>query len=109
MDEDYSEKPSNERAQQDIAVMRKRERLQAFIEKCSKSRDTTKFKFMEGRDCPICLGIFKDDDDVIQLRCHKFHIYHEACLNEMLTFTEVESKCLMCRIPILMHTYDTNS
>jgi len=38
----------------------------------------------EARDCPICLEAFKEDSEVVQLKCSKFHIYHHKCLNDYL-------------------------
>ncbi len=62
---------------------------------------------MEGRDCPISLEPFEPYDDVIQLRCNKFHVYREEWLNQMLQFTEIERKCLICRACILDHDFIT--
>lgn len=62
---------------------------------------------MEGRDCPICVTPFKDDDVIIQLRGHQFNIYKEKCIKEMLSFTEIERKCLISRQCILDSYEDT--
>ena len=93
----------------------KRERLEEFMHKCQKQKSVKEtngkrtmfpFKFLEGIDCPVCMVAFEQTDVVIQLRCHKFHLYHETCLNELLSFSEVEHKCLMCRNCIYNHEFE---
>ena len=103
--EDYSSRPAGYEVGADSGLISKREKLIQFVERSSKTRETHKFKFLEGRDCPICLAPFKNEDTIIQLRCHKFHVYHETCLNEMLSYSEIEAKCLMCRTCILNHEF----
>jgi hypothetical protein len=44
-----------------------------------------KFSFsnLTGRDgevCSICLSDYEDKDDVVQLKCSKYHIFHYDCI-----------------------------
>eukprot|EP00347_Sterkiella_histriomuscorum_P003238 403365058 len=54
--------------------------------------------FGESRDCPVCLSAFNADDQIIQLKCHKSHIFHQECLE--LWIQKGNLKCPMCRVEI---------
>lgn len=62
------------------------------------------FILQEARDCPICLESFTRDDEVFQLKCSKFHLFHAHCLEGYLTAPGLPSgedkKCPVCRRPI---------
>jgi len=34
----------------------------------------------EGRECMICLATFQKNEEVMQLKCHKYHVFHAECL-----------------------------
>ena len=38
----------------------------------------------EAIECAICLAEYEDESQVIQLTCHKNHIYHRDCLRQFL-------------------------
>ena len=42
--------------------------------------------------CPICLGIFKKDEEVTKLRCE--HYYHWGCIKHWL---KIQPTCPLCR------------
>jgi hypothetical protein len=50
-------------------------------------------------ECSICLETFKNEDEVIQLPCSKFHVFHQQCLKEMLNVQEGKN-CPLCRQPV---------
>ena len=31
-------------------------------------------------DCPICLESFNENSNIVQLKCSKYHIFHEHCI-----------------------------
>ncbi|CDW73803.1 ring finger protein 126 [Stylonychia lemnae] len=51
--------------------------------------------FEEGRDCPVCLSSFQASETVIELKCSKFHIFHENCLKSWLK--SGKDTCPICR------------
>ena len=55
--------------------------------------------FQAGRDCPICLAPYEDDDDIWQLTCSKGHVFHRDCLGDYLDSTR-KHECPMCRAAI---------
>ena len=50
-------------------------------------------------DCSICLESFENSNEVIQLQCSKFHIFHSECLIQLLN-SSVIKKCPLCRQPL---------
>lgn len=40
--------------------------------------------FKETTECAICLDIFKQTNDIVQLKCSKYHIFHRNCLEKMV-------------------------
>ena len=50
--------------------------------------------------CSICLNEFKEGDDVVQLKCSKYHIFHYDCIKPIQTGPARDRKCPMCRKPI---------
>lgn len=40
------------------------------------------FYFKEGRECAICLSVFQHDEQVIQLKCNRTHVYHLDCIEQ---------------------------
>ena len=60
--------------------------------------DSLKFSDHE-LDCSICLEKFENSNEVIQLACSKYHIFHARCLEQMMT-SEAEKVCPLCRQPI---------
>ena len=35
-------------------------------------------------ECPICMKVFEENENVVQLQCHKTHIFHDDCLEKWL-------------------------
>ena len=60
--------------------------------------DSLKFSDHES-DCSICLEKFENSNEVIQLACSKYHIFHAGCLKQMMT-SEADKICPLCRHPI---------
>lgn len=59
--------------------------------------------FQEAIDCSICYETFKNDQQIIQLQCHKFHIFHFDCLQTYLMHPEPEEKvCPLCRLTLVV-------
>ena len=55
-------------------------------------------------ECPICFDKFDEIDNVIQLRCSQFHIYHYQCMESMLKSNRgMRRNCALCRTPILIN------
>lgn len=49
-------------------------------------------------DCSICLGGYTEKDQVVQLKCSKFHIFHYDCIKGYIDhIDENEKKCPLCR------------
>ena len=51
-------------------------------------------------ECPICLEDYEDQHSVIQLKCHKNHIYHRDCLKKYLDNTRYNigrPTCPICK------------
>lgn len=52
-------------------------------------------------DCPICLVDYTEDDIVIQLKCHKNHLFHRDCfenfMNNVLKDGVGSPKCPLCQ------------
>ena len=36
------------------------------------------------KECPICMDEYENSSFVVQLKCHKNHIYHHTCLEKFL-------------------------
>ena len=64
---------------------------QIFRHKNSSSNDT---------ECVVCLDNFNDGDEIVMLKCHDSHIYHEKC---MLEWIERSQLCPICRKEIEFH------
>lgn len=60
----------------------------------------------EARDCPICLLEFKETDQVVQLKCNEYHVFHYRCMNDYLSYKgpaesdPIIKKCPLCRSKI---------
>lgn len=54
--------------------------------------------FRESTECVICLSAFNQNDEIIQLKCSKYHIFHYECFKRHLT-SQLESNqlCPLCR------------
>ena len=35
-------------------------------------------------ECPICIGEFHEQERIIQLKCHRNHVYHHDCFEELV-------------------------
>ena len=63
----------------------------------------SKFMLSEARDCPICFEQFKDDCEVVQLKCNDLHIFHSSCLEKYLNYEDESvpiaqaKQCPLCR------------
>jgi len=55
------------------------------------------FMLREARDCPICMESFRPEDQVVQLKCSKYHIFHSNCFQSYLNAPGVSKKCPLCR------------
>lgn len=64
--------------------------------------------FKEATECAICLDNFKTSNEIVQLKCSKYHIFHRSCLENLLNnqgvgdrsprmFNESSNKCPLCR------------
>lgn len=57
----------------------------------------------EAKDCPLCFEQFKQDSNVVQLKCNKHHLFHHKCMEEYLKYEDdnqpiiVTKKCPLCR------------
>ena len=52
----------------------------------------------EGEVCSICLDDYKETDQVVQLKCSKYHIFHYDCIKEMINSNDSSiRKCPFCR------------
>ena len=64
--------------------------------------------FREATECSICLENFENQDasgqdvEVVQLKCSKYHIFHDQCLKEFMNHAgnSHNKKCPLCRKPI---------
>lgn len=45
--------------------------------------------------CSICLVHFKEDDQILQLRCHNSHIFHKDCISEWVR--QSHAQCPLCK------------
>lgn len=58
---------------------------------------------MRDTTCSICTMEFEPPCEIMQLGCHKKHIYHSDCLDDWIQTNERANKvpfCPMCRVPI---------
>lgn len=55
-------------------------------------------KILEGTECPICCGEFKEGENVARLECDCKYYYHFGCVNEWI---EKRNQCLLCRKRVL--------
>ena len=55
-------------------------------------------KVIEVMECPICMCDFEAEDKVKGLKCSKYHVYHEKCLQDLLS--SGDGNCALCRVPI---------
>ncbi|CAN4101067.1 unnamed protein product [Withania somnifera] len=51
-------------------------------------------------ECPICLGLFKDDE-LVKLLPDCEHVYHAQCINKWLV---VHSNCPLCRASLHLNS-----
>ena len=55
----------------------------------------------KGAECAICLDEFEPGAKVMQLACHKTHLFHESCyLKYLQSNTGANALCPHCRTPI---------
>lgn len=57
----------------------------------------SRFMLREASECPICLKTFESGDQVAQLKCNKYHIFHSDCLRAYLDVPGPPKKCPLCR------------
>ena len=60
----------------------------------------SRFMLDEGKDCPICLEVFTDEDQVVQLKCNAQHIFHYKCMQQYLCYEDgplMQKQCPLCR------------
>lgn len=49
--------------------------------------------------CVVCTEEFKSEDLIVQLHCHKSHIFHASCIEKCLN--SGNNLCPLCRAPIV--------
>ena len=64
-----------------------------------KLRDTT-MKTFGDNTCTICMEMLQAEDEVVQLRCHKSHVFHYTCLETYLN-RSIKKECPLCRAVIM--------
>jgi hypothetical protein len=50
----------------------------------------------QATECPICLSDFSNEDVVLQLQCHRNHIFHRACIRQFIEKTSSNMQDLNC-------------
>jgi len=52
-------------------------------------------------ECPVCLGEYQAGENVVQLKCHKNHIFHRECLRKFIENLRDQmignGKCPICQ------------
>ena len=48
-------------------------------------------------ECCICYDNFKTEDNVIQLKCSIFHVYHYTCMEKLIHSPAWNDTCALCR------------
>ena len=67
-----------------------RQRKEYFL----KNRKTfATFLYDESRECPVCVKPFEENEQIVEICCKGKHLYHEACLNELMRFSRT---CVVC-------------
>ncbi len=51
----------------------------------------------ETKECIICFYEYTEGEEVCELRCHKSHVFHEACF---LEWAKKQAICPVCRAPL---------
>lgn len=46
----------------------------------------SQFMLSEARDCPICFEPFSVQDQVVQLKCNRYHVFHYNCMERYLRY-----------------------
>ena len=58
--------------------------------------------WVDNKECPICLELYKPEDLVMQLKCGDTHVFHRKCIDEMATKnSSIKNKCPLCRKTIV--------
>ena len=59
-------------------------------------------------ECTFCLGDYEDSDEVVQLECHKSHVFHRACfktfLKNIVEKNTGQARCPLCQSDIRYQT-----
>ena len=71
----------------------------SHLEKIKKAAKT-QLDIEDGKECIICYNEFVKDDDLVQLECSQFHVYHLECIKQWLQTGKRE--CPTCRTEISM-------
>jgi len=66
--------------------------LDSTIKKKYEELDETQKSSMD--QCAICLNSFTDEDQVVELKCDKKHIFHEQCIKDWL---KRKLECPLCK------------
>ena len=48
-------------------------------------------------ECLICMNEYKDDDEVVELKCDERHYFHAECLESWL---KRKLECPLCKKPV---------
>ena len=57
----------------------------------------------EARDCPICFEPFTVQDQVVQLKCNRYHVFHYNCMERYMRYYDENEplaqpkQCPLCR------------
>ena len=54
--------------------------------------------YHDGINCSICLENFRQNQRVVQLTCHRFHIFHRDCIDDWVS--SGHNNCPLCRVAI---------
>lgn len=73
--------------------------LRKELAKTDLVKKASELPFMEGRDCPICMCAFEDDDEIWQLQCSEFHIFHAKCMDDYMKVSN-KKQCPLCRAKV---------
>ena len=84
----------------DEARLRRNGQLMNLMKKIPFSQ----FMLHESRDCSICLESLESQDEVVQLKCSKYHLFHAQCMegyiNQGTQYDRQNKKCPLCRKPV---------
>ena len=60
-------------------------------------------------DCRICLQKFKKNNEIVELKCHPTHYFHQKCFIQHFKQNQSGSSCPLCRQKFFKRAFDTNN